>query len=273
MSGAPNFDRQMLAVAFSEIDAARQNLPESALAALAQEVVQRVAQNLTLVPPQGAAFTDRDVNAFCVALVSDDPNAAATLIEEVQRRGVSYDAICLSYVAAAARQMGEWWDNDKISFYSVTVGAGRLYAILRILRLHRPASVPDMRRFAVFASVPGENHTLGITMAADLARTRGWDIDLLVGLSHDDLLAELATRKPALIGLSASGKRSMPALTQLIVAQRIASSDTRIVVCGQIAKVAVNLVGVTGADAAALDFETAYAQMERLIAVPSGQIH
>lgn len=272
MSGAPNFDRQMLAVAFSEIDAVRQGLPESALAALAQEVVHRVAQNLNHPLDNDAVLTDKDVAELCDALLSDDPNVAVTLIENVQRRGASYDDLCLSYIALAARRMGEWWDNDQISFYRVTVAAGRLYAILRILRIHRPASLPDMRRVAVFASVPEENHTLGITMAADLARARGWDIDLLVGLSHDDLLTELATRKPALIGLSASGKRSLPALTQVIVAQRIINSCTHILVCGKIAELNVNLVGVTGADAAALDFETAYAQMERLIELPSGKM-
>lgn len=270
MSGAPNFDRQMLAVAFSEIDALRQGLPESALAALAQEVVQRVAQNLNSAP--ATQFNEDDVTALCDALLSDDPNSAVLLIEDFQRRGASYDDLCLSYIGAAASRMGEWWENDQISFFRVTVGAGRVYAILRILRLQRSVSLPDMRRIAVFASVPGENHTLGITMAADLARARGWDIDLLIGLSHDELLTELTARKPPLIGLSASGKRSLPALTQVIVAQRIINSCTRILVCGQIANVAVNLVGVTGADAAALDFETAYARMERLIEVPSGQM-
>jgi len=272
MSGAPNFDRQMLAVAFSEIDAVRQGLPESALAALAQEVVHRVAQNLNRPLVNASILTDQDVAELCAALLSEDANSAATLIENVQRRGASFDDLCLSYIALAARQMGEWWDNDQISFYRVTVAAGRLYAILRILRIHRPASLPDTRRVAVFASVPGEIHTLGITMAADLARARGWDIDLLVGLSHEDLLAELTARKPPLIGLSASGKRTLPALTQVIVAQRIVNSCTRILVCGKIAELNVNLVGVTGADAAALDFETAYAQMERLIEVPSGKM-
>lgn len=270
MSGAPNFDRQMLAVAFSEIDAARQSLPQAALTALAQEVVQRVAQNLNAAP--GAVFHDDDVTALCEALLSDDPNAAVVLIENMQRRGASYDDLCLSYIGAAASQMGEWWENDQISFFRVTVGAGRIYAILRILRLQRSTSLPDLRRVAVFAAVPGENHTLGITMAADLARARGWDIDLLIGLTHEDLMQELLQRNPALIGLSASGKRSMPALTKLIVAQRIANSCTHIVVCGQIANLSVNLVGVTGADAAAMDFETAYAQMERLVAVPEGKL-
>ena len=270
MSGAPNLDRQMLAVAFSEIDAARQNLPDSALAALAQEVVQRVAQNLNTAPL--TVFNEDDVTALCDALLSDDANSAVTLIENFQRRGASYDDLCLCYIGAAASRMGEWWENDQISFFRVTVGAGRVYAILRILRLQRSVSLPDQRRVAVFASVPGENHTLGITMAADLARARGWDVDLLIGRSHDELLAELTARKPPLIGLSASGKRSLPALTQVIVAQRIVNSCTRILVCGQIAKLSVNLVGVTGADAAALDFETAYTRMERLIEIPAGQL-
>lgn len=102
-------------------------------------------------------------------------------------------------------------------------------------------------------------------MAADLARDRGWDIDLFVGLSHDELLAELIKRKPVVLGLSASGKRAVPALTKLIVAERISNPTGRILVCGPIASSSLNLVGVIGADAAAVDFETAMGHMERLL--------
>ena len=124
-----------------------------------------------------------------------------------------------------------------------------------------------MRRSAVFASVPGEQHTLGITMAADLARDRGWDIELFVGMSHDDLSHSLQERQVGLIGLSASGKRSLPALIRLVGALRIGNHGAHILLDWQSASLPVNLVGVTGAAAAARDFDQAIGQMERLVSI------
>ena len=228
MSGAGVFDRQMLEVALSEIETVRRTLPEDVLSALAQEVVQRVAVNLRASLAADFIFSSQDVESLCAALLSDDPHAAVGLFEKAHSDGYSYDALCLSYLAVAAQRLGERWENDQTSFYRVTVAAGRIYAILRILRLGRATATPDLRRSAIFASVPGENHTLGITIAADLARDRGWDIELFVGLSHDELVQTLEQRQPSLIGLSASGKRSLPALTKLIVALRISHPDTHI---------------------------------------------
>lgn len=272
MSRSATFDRQMLETAFSEVDAVHRSLPEATLSTLAAEVVMRVANNLRFDVQPDVVPCLNEIDMLCNALLSDDPRAAAAFIENVQTKGSSYETLCLLYLTVAARRLGEWWDNDEVSFYRVTVAAGRIYAILRILRMERPIGVPDMQRAAVFASVPGENHTLGITIASDLARERGWDIDLFVGLTHDALVETLEQRQPALIGLSASGRRSLPALTRLIVALRISNPNARILVCGQIAATNLALVGLTGADAAAHDFQGAIGHMERLLDLPTGRL-
>lgn len=268
MSGVAGFDRQMFGIALSEVDVVRQVLPAWALTEIAQEVVLRVARNRAVALPSDQIPDAKQIDALCYALLSDDPGAAVAQIEAAQRGGVSHDTLCLSYLADAARRLGAMWDNDEVSFFRVTIAASRIYAILRILRLEPAVPTPDMRHAAIFASVPGEQHTLGITMAADLARDRGWDIELLVGMSHEDLIDSLQERQAGLIGLSASGKRSMAALIRLIVALRISNPGARILICGQIATLPVNLVGVTGADAAARDFKEAIRQMERLVSVP-----
>jgi methanogenic corrinoid protein MtbC1 len=255
----------MLDTAFSEIDAFRHALPEKALNVLAQEVVGRVARKLVVPVLPDFGPDAGDIDRLCDALLSEDTNAAATFIENLRMKGSSYETVCLAYLAAAARRLGQRWDDDEITFYRVSVGAGRIYAILRVLRLARTVPVPDMVRAATFASVPGETHTLGITMATDLARDRGWDIELFLGLSHDALVEQLEQRQPALICFSASGKRSLPALTRLIVALRISNPHSHILLCGQISDTQLSLVGMTGADAVAHDFEEAIVQMGRLL--------
>ncbi|MDO9524626.1 MAG: cobalamin-dependent protein [Gemmobacter sp.] len=266
MSGAVFLERKILELAFSEVDVVRESLPDAAVAALAQEVVLRVSRNLTLRHGSDAFPSLKEIESLCEALVANDPAASIAYIECVQQSGASFETICQGYLAVAARRLGEWWDNDLVSFYKVTIAAGRIYAILRILRLSRIVPIPDMKRSAIFASVPGDSHTLGITIAADMAREQNWDIELFVGLSHQDLVHALELRQTALIGLSASGKRSLPALIKLIVALRISNPNARILVCGNIGTENFNLVGVTGADAVAVDLDTALGQMERLIA-------
>jgi hypothetical protein len=113
--------------------------------------------------------------------------------------------------------------------------------------------------------VPGEDHTLGITMAADMARDHGWHVQLLVGHSHEELAQVLTRRVTPVIGLSASTKQSLPALIKLMVALRISNPFTKIMICGQITTVNMNLDGITGADAIAGDFDSALAAMRRLI--------
>lgn len=267
MSGVARIDRQMLGIALTEVDVIRQKLPEWALTEIAEEVVRRVARSRALVVPSDLSPEPQKIDDLCAALLSDDAEAAVSVIETAQRGGVSPETLRLLYLAEAARRLGEMWTEDEVSFFSVTIAASRIYAILRILRLEPAVPSPDMRRAALFASVPGEQHTLGVTMAADMARDRGWDIELMVGLPHDDLVQVLQERQVALIGLSASGKRSLPALIRLIVALRISNPGAAILICGQIAALPLNLVGVTGADAAAGDFDEALRQMERLASI------
>ncbi len=273
LSRSAFFDRHLLEAAFTEIDVVQRSLPQTTLNTLAVEVVSRVANNLRVEgdPDQQPGF--EEIDKLCNALLADDPGAAASFIEAAQTKGSSYETLCLLYLSAAARRLGAWWDNDQVTFYRVTVAAGRIYAILRILRRERPLGAPNLRRAASFASVPGENHTLGITMASDLAREHGWDIELLVGLEHEALVAKLEQSQPLVIGLSASGKRSLPALTRLVVALRIGVPNARILVCGQIAASNLTLVGVTGADAAATDFHGALGHMERFLEHRAGRLN
>lgn len=265
MSGSVFLDPGIVELALSEVETARKSLSEDAVASLAQEVVRRVSANLRPAFPADLLPLDDEVDALCMALISDNPQAALDAVTKAQRKGASYDAICQSYLGAAASRLGEWWEQDRVSFHQVTTGAGRIYAILRSLRLLRLQPMPDIRRYCVFAAVPGETHTLGITIATDLARDYGWDIDLFVGRDHDELVQEIERRQAAIVGLSASSRRSLPALVKLMVALRISNPDVRILVCGQICALNINLIGITGADATASDFPTALDQMDILM--------
>ena len=265
MSASELFDHRNLQRAYAEVETVQRKLPDDALGAIAREVVRRLADQISESLAEVGNPSDEVIVQLCDALLSDEREAAATLISRVQREGASHEALCLSYLAVASRRLGDWWEEDRVSFVKVTMAAGRIYAILRGLRQETPVQILDPKRVATFVSVPGDNHKLGVTMAADLLRERGWDIRLLVGLDHDDLVDELKAEAPRLIGISTGGKRSLPALLRLVVALRIATAPARILVCGQVDDDDFRYVGVSGVDGVATDFETAAAEMDRLI--------
>lgn len=267
---AVSFDRETYEQAFSEIETLAGRLPKLAVASLAREVVTQLAARLPQFAKPDQLPSAAEIDRLCFALMEDDHTAAARIIEQIRAGGATTERIYLSYLAAAAQRMGDMWANDEVGFVAVTIGSARIFALLNTLRLAIARPVKLQRRSAVFALVPGENHSLGVRMAADLLRDRGWDIELQVGLSHDDLVAVLGRSDTGLIGLSAGGTRTLLPLMRLIVALRISNPRARIIVGGQLVNEGLDMIGVVGADAWAPDFETTVLEMERLVSPIAG---
>ncbi len=218
------FDPEAFARAASLFEEKRRGFPPEAIEALAGDIVRSLARTHAGQPRfETHEISDESLAAFCDALVMQEAHAALDFIEARQAEGVTRQGVYLGYIAAAARRLGEDWAEDRLTFVEVTHGTGHLYALMRALRADRPArSTPaDARKHALFATVPGEDHGLGITMAADLFRDEGWEIDLQTDTDHDALLAHVEATRPQIVGLSLSSDRRMDALARLVVGLRI----------------------------------------------------
>ena len=141
-----------------------------------------------------------------------------------------------------------------------------MYAIMRGLRRLIAQPDPLSSRHAFFASMPGETHTLGVTMAADLFQKRGWVVDLEVGRDHDQLVDALGHTNHAIIGLSASRPEQIATLARLIVALRIVKPNAFIMVSGQIVDAEPDIAKAVDADCASNDAQSAIAVLENLLA-------
>ncbi|MEL7116153.1 MAG: cobalamin-dependent protein, partial [Pseudomonadota bacterium] len=212
----------------------------------------------------GGPLVPDEVEKLAKALVGSDPDAGFLMIEDMRDAGTSLEDIYLVYLAAAAQRLGDWWQTSQVSFAQVTIGTSRIYGILRGLDDIRRTAQRRADRSAVFATVPGETHTLGISMAADLFRNRGWKIDLLLGLSHDELLEKVEHTSHLIIGLSASSEQVLAALARLVVAIRIHRPDMRIFISGSAVEHCGDIVEAMSPDGMASDFETAVKIMEEL---------
>ncbi|MGR3513355.1 MAG: cobalamin B12-binding domain-containing protein [Paracoccaceae bacterium] len=240
--------------------ALKSRLPEPSVVKLAREVIRQLVEDGS---KHGAEAPDGEQIAdLCTALISEDDQAGARYINEVRSQGTSIEALYLGYLAGAARLLGAWWEDDRVSFTQVTVGTSRMYAIMRSLRSEAPRALHGKHRSAVFATVPGEEHTLGVRMAADLFRKDGWDIVLLLGMSHEVLVSDICASDMVLIGLSASGERALEALSKLIIALRIKKPNLRIFVSGQIVEDYEETVSLMDIDGMATEYDTAKRMLE-----------
>ena len=140
--------------------------------------------------------------AMAFALCDPDETAAQFLVDDLLEAGISVDDLCRHHLAPAARRLGTMWDQDRLPFTEVALATARIQSILRRLPISRTGLRAVRGPGAVFAAVPGEMHTLGVMMAADLFRRGGWDVSLFVGLTNDEMLARLTRDDRPVIGLS-----------------------------------------------------------------------
>jgi methanogenic corrinoid protein MtbC1 len=203
------------------------------LAGLAHEVVRRLAYQerdparIRQGPPA------HQVERLCEALIATGDTADAEEILAEIARGESFETLCLQYLSAATRMLGDWWLEDRASFAQVTTATGKIFEILRKADAPATAAARPTDVTVVFASVPGEQHTLGVRMAADLFRGDGWEIALKLGYTQDELIAEIRKLKRCIVGLSIGGRHSLEALGDVVTALHTHCPEAVIVVSGQ----------------------------------------
>jgi len=246
----------------------RATLAPEAVEAVANDIVRRLASSSMRVPefdvPQ---ITEESMAAFCDALILSDPNIALRFVEDRRAEGMSLQGVYLGYIAGGARCLGERWERDELSFLQVTCGTGHLYALMRALRSEISFTYRkfDSRRVALFATVPGEDHGIGITVAADLFREAGWEIDLETGTDHDALIAHVEQTHPHVVGLSLSTEDRIAALVRLVVAMRLVVPDAIIGVAPSSSVNAQRLHDLVDIDLVFSDAPSAFLELDRLI--------
>lgn len=248
----------------SEAFELRMKLEPAALQLLARDVISRVAARAPALTVNAHEPNAKELERFCSMLISAGEKAAHEYISKIVAKGTPTDTVYLLYLGRAARMLGVWWDDDHVSSSDVTLGSLRIYAIMRALSSRMRDQSLSGQKSAVFASVPGETHTLGVKSAADLLQLRGWSIDLKMGRSHEELIEEVASSEAPIVGLSAAGAHAIPALAKLIVSLRIEVSTIKIVVGGNILVEAADKVQAMNPDAIALDMPQAYAALTRI---------
>ena len=242
----------------------KDELPNSLVAGLANDAIRRIASGPNILGHAHTVPPAVNLEDLCAALIQDDDVGAIEVIFSALEEETTEEVIYLKYLASAARMLGDWWLEDRASFAQVTIGTGTIISVMRKLKRRYMQSHSSRDVAVVFASVPGEDHTLGVRMAADLFRADGWDIELKTGQSYEELVADIERLPKSIVGLSIGGKRSLESLSRLVVALQECCPNAALVVCGHGVKDIKPQLSLMRLDGVAVDFEQARYQMAML---------
>lgn len=210
------------------------------------------------------------LTALADLAIREDFSSVVAYVEALVERGVSIEDAYLEWLAPAARQMGCDWESDRTDFSAVTIAMWKLQQAMVALSptfLKNTVAVKSPRR-VLLASLPGEQHTMGLFMASEFFRRGGWDVWSELPSDYEDIVGKARGEWFDLIGLSVGGDHKLEALTQAIVALRRASrnADALIMLGGPIVVSNPEITVAVGADFTAGDARSAVARAEKAVA-------
>ena len=215
--------------------------------------------------------TETEISSFADLCTGLDENAPDLFVQGLMTEGLSSEAIFLNLLAPAARHLGYLWDEDLCDFSKVTVGLLRMQKITMRLgsdfQEKRKSPLEGMR--ALFAPVPGSQHTLGVLMVSEFFRREGWQVWMELGSSEEKLISAVKKDWFQVIGLSIGSEAHVESLTDTIRLIRTSSAnrDVKILIGGPILAITPNLFKEVGADGAAGDAVSAVALAKNLFSL------
>ncbi|MBL3573816.1 cobalamin B12-binding domain-containing protein [Rhodovulum sulfidophilum] len=237
----------------SRAQAGPQTAQQGDVETLAAQVLSALAHR----SGSGSASLDPVLLAeFCADVLGGDRSIGTRALATLRRRGIPPTAIIDGYIPAAARELGERWVRDDLSFADVTIGAARLQAMLRELGA---ANAADMLAASdapnVMMIVPhDEYHTLGGMTAANQMRRMGASVCLALGQTEEEILQKAMPRQFDLVAISVSCRQKLDSARRLVAAlRRVLGDGVPVVIGGRVADGAEDICALTGADAVTTD--------------------
>jgi MerR family transcriptional regulator, light-induced transcriptional regulator len=196
------------------------------------------------------------IERFALYALSSGHDSLMAIVGKLLQQGVSLESIYIDLLGPAARRLGEFWEDDRVSFADVTIALGRLQHVVRELSLHGQNELPSsVGRSALFAAAPGEQHTFGLVIIEEFFRRSGWRTWAELSGSVAEVVSAVQAHDFDLFGMSASSDERLDQIAPMIMSVRKASRnrDITVMVGGRLFVERPELVAKVGADAMATD--------------------
>ena len=181
----------------------------SLLDVIREQIIPRLMQSHHPAPPEttfSSTAEPAEAARFGALAVGVEEQALAQRAQALLQHTLTLDGLIFDLVPAAARWLGEQWEQDRLDFTEVTLGLWRLHVLVRELM---PGRQPEDARLAdtpqpviLLSPAPGEHHTLGLLLVAEGFLRAGWMVEDLTHGSADELLRHVQQNHYTAVGLS-----------------------------------------------------------------------
>jgi methanogenic corrinoid protein MtbC1 len=199
--------------------------------------------------------TEEEAEDFVRLVLTKESDSLVAHVGRLLQEGRSLESVYADVLMPAARRLGDFWDDDSISFTDVTIGLSRLQQVVRTLGWKIPVQQggESGARAAYFVSTPNEQHTFGLFIIEDFFRRAGWRTWIETSNDAADVVDTVAHHWFDVFGLTAGSEFQTEAVSEMVAAVRQASRnpDVLILVGGRLFIEQPELVLMVGADATA----------------------
>jgi len=203
----------------------QQTQAETAPAAPAPQTAKRV------LPAPKSAPAAKAIENFCSALRDAEIDRARAILQSYLRKGHAPQDLMIGLLAPAARLLGKMWEEDETDFVTVTLALSRLQVLFHDLR-----GMPDktgVRRqphqmTMLLSVLPGEQHTFGLHVAAEMFQRAGIAVVTLIPLDSGELANATRQSSYDFVGLSVGSVALLDRLASTIDIVRSASAPSTI---------------------------------------------
>jgi len=162
----------------------RQKLTSGDIQGLAKDVLNVARGNLNPEKSTRIETASDWLERYCLSNKFDASTAVTTLTS----RGLQADAIVDYCIPRIARNYGQEWTNDSLSFATVSVGCAHLQLVLKHIIHERGFNVLNGNgKCILLAVLSPEQHTLGALVLVDQLRRLGLSVKMCIGTSVDDV--------------------------------------------------------------------------------------
>jgi methanogenic corrinoid protein MtbC1 len=157
-------------------------------------------------------------------------------LQRLRDDGLDLEAIFLEVIQPAARMLGSRWKEDSCSFVDVTTGLWQLQQIFHRLlhdfqtepnrRGDLPTASDGPRPSALFCTLPGAQHRLGVQMISAFFCRAGWQTSLSFGETIGQICDEAKRYAPDVLGVSLGCEQEMVDAPAFILSLKQATLKT-----------------------------------------------
>jgi methanogenic corrinoid protein MtbC1 len=176
---------------------------------------------------------DRSSKEFSAALRCGSFDAARRVVEEALASGATGAEIFSHVISPAMYRIGEGWERAEITAADEHLATGIVNRIIGEVYESLATEMPSSRDRILIAAVQGDQHVMGLRMAADVLEGAGFEtIYLGADTPTEGLVASLLEHRPNVLALGGTASWSAAKLVETIAVVRKAAPALPIVLGG-----------------------------------------